>query len=125
MIYSPCHSPSRECHLYGKSVVVPVAKVSHPKTLNDFRPVALTSLVMKSLEKLIKVDLLAKAELLLDPFQFAYSAKRGVQDATITLLNFLYKHLERSGNHARLLFVDFSSAFNTTQSHLLVILTLI
>lgn len=43
-----------------------------------------------------------------------------MQDATITLLNLLHKHLEGSGNHARLLFVDFSSPFNTIQPHLLV-----
>ncbi|KAK0134267.1 hypothetical protein N1851_030177 [Merluccius polli] len=105
--------------LWKQSVVVPVAKISRPQTLNDFRPVALTSLIAKSFEKLIKAELLVKVEPLLDPYQFTYRAKRGVQDATITLLNLLYKHLEKSGNHARLLFVDFSSAFNTIQPHIL------
>ena len=105
--------------LWKQSVVVPVTKVSRPQTLNDFRPVALTSPIAKSLEKLIKAELLIKVEPLLDPYQFAYRAKRGVQDATITLLNLLYKHLEKNGNHARLLFADFSSAFNTIQPHLL------
>lgn len=61
-----------------------------------------------------------RIERLLDPLQFAYRANRGVQDATITLLNLIYKHLEGNKNHVRLLFVDFSSAFNTIQPHLLV-----
>ena len=52
--------------------------------------------------------------------QFAYRAKRGVSDATITLLNLLFEHLNVSKKHARLLFVDFSSAFNTIQPHILV-----
>ncbi len=43
-----------------------------------------------------------------------------MQNATITPLNLIYKHIEGSKNHARLLFVDFSSAFNTIQPHLLV-----
>lgn len=30
----------------------------------------------------------------LDPFQFAYRAGRGVEDAAVTLLHLLYKHLE-------------------------------
>lgn len=70
-------SQQRVPHLWKQSVVVPVTKVSHPQTLNDLRPVALTSLVIKSPDKLLKAELLAKVEPLLDPFQFAYRAKRG------------------------------------------------
>ena len=43
-----------------------------------------------------------------------------MQDATITLLDLVCKHLDINKKHARLLFVDFSSAFNTIQPHLLV-----
>lgn len=53
----------------------------------------------------------------LDPFQFAYRAGRGVEDAAVTLLHLLYKHLEAPHTHARLLFADFS--FNTIQPFLL------
>jgi len=35
------------------------------------------------------------------------------------LLNLLTKHLEGKNTHARLLFIDFSSAFNTIQPHIL------
>ena len=52
--------------------------------------------------------------------QFAYRARRGVEDATATLLNLILKHLEGSNTHAKILFVDFSSAFNTIQPHILV-----
>ena len=99
---------------------MPVAKINKPKTLNDFRPVALTSLIMKQFEKLVKSELVEKTEHLLDPLQSAYRTGRGVQDALATLLNLLYKHLEGSKNHARLLFIDFSSAFNTIQPHVLI-----
>lgn len=43
-----------------------VAKINNPKTLIDFRPVALTSLVMKQFGKLIKAELVVKTSLL-DP----------------------------------------------------------
>ncbi len=36
-------------------------------------------------------------ESLLDPMQFAYRPKRGVEDATITLLHLLIRHLEGKG----------------------------
>lgn len=52
----------------------------------------------------------------LDPVQFAYQAGRAVEDAQLLILNNLYKHLEKLQAHARLLFADFSSAFNTMPS---------
>ena len=39
---------------WKESIIVPVAKGNSANTLNDFRPVALTSLVMKSFERIVK-----------------------------------------------------------------------
>lgn len=39
-----------------------------------------------------------KTEHALDSMQFAYRAHRGVEDATITLLSILFKHLEGNKN---------------------------
>ena len=36
------------------------------------------------------------------------------------MLNNIYKHLDKPGNTVRIMFYDFSSAFNTIQPHLLV-----
>lgn len=64
-----------------------MSKNNCTKTLNDFRPMALTSLVMKSFERIVKDDLMNTVQAVLDPLQFAYRTRRGVDDATITLLN--------------------------------------
>ena len=58
----------------------------------------------------------------LDPLQFAYQSKRSCEDAVLVILEKLYSHLEYScrGNSARVMFFDFSSAFNTIQPHILV-----
>ena len=56
----------------------------------------------------------------MDPLQFAYRHGKGVEDATLTILNLVHTHLEKEKAHARILFVDFSSAFNTLQPHLLL-----
>lgn len=42
---------------------------------------------------------------------------RGTEDAVACLLHSLLQHLESTGNFARLLFIDYSSAFNTIQRH--------
>ncbi|KAK3543506.1 hypothetical protein QTP70_023226, partial [Hemibagrus guttatus] len=49
--------------------------------LNDYRPVALTSVVMKSFERLVLSYLKDITDPLLDPLQFAYRANRSVDDA--------------------------------------------
>ena len=55
----------------------------------------------------------------LDPLQFAYRSGRSVDDAKLFILNTLYRHLEGTPTRARILFTDFSSAFNTIQPHIL------
>ncbi|KAK3561510.1 hypothetical protein QTP86_006172 [Hemibagrus guttatus] len=81
--------------------------------LNDYRRVALTSVVMKSFERLVLSYLKDITDPLLDPLQFAYRANRSVDDAVNMALHFILEHLDSPGSYARILFVDFSSAFNT------------
>ena len=90
--------------------------------MNDMRPVALTSIPVKVCERLFKTVLLNHVTNMMDPLQFAYLSKRNCSDAIIVLLEKLYAHLEHTklGNSVRLMFFDFSSAFNTIQPHLLI-----
>ncbi len=74
---------------------------------------ALTSVDMKSFERLVLAYLKASTGPLLDPLQFAYRANRSVDDAVNMGLHFILQHLDRPGTYVRILFVDFSSAFNT------------
>ncbi|KAK3553015.1 hypothetical protein QTP86_031159, partial [Hemibagrus guttatus] len=96
---------------FKRSTIIP----KKPKItgLNDYRPVALTSVVMKSFERLVLAYLKNITGPLLDPLQFAYRANRSMDDAVNMGLHFILQHLDKSGTYVRLLFVDFSSAFNT------------
>ena len=102
------------------SKIVPVPKSTKAKELNDFRPVALTSVPMKCLEKIVQHHLMSSCRPLLDSNQFAYKAHRGVEDAILVFTQNIYKHLDTPKAYVRTLFIDFSSAFNTIQPHLLV-----
>ena len=53
------------------------------------------------------------SSLVWDPLQFAYRANRSTEDAISTVLHLTLSHLEEKNTYARLLFIDFSSAFNT------------
>ena len=106
--------------LWKTSTVIPVPKKPRPSELNHYRPVALTSIAMKCLERLVLNIMLPVVGPQLDANQFAYKAKRGTEDAVACLLHPLLQHLESSSNFARLLFIDFSSAFNTIQRHQMI-----
>ncbi|KAK3519551.1 hypothetical protein QTP86_013401, partial [Hemibagrus guttatus] len=93
--------------------MIPIPKKPKITGLNDYRPVALTSVVMKSFERLVLAYLKNITGPLLDPLQFAYRANRSVDDAVNMGLHFILQHLDKSGTYVRLLFMDFTSAFNT------------
>uniref|UniRef100_A0A8C6LH71 Reverse transcriptase domain-containing protein n=1 Tax=Nothobranchius furzeri TaxID=105023 RepID=A0A8C6LH71_NOTFU len=49
----------------------------------------------------------------LDPFQFAYRPNRSTDDAISTALHSALTHLDKKDLYVQMLFIDFSSAFNT------------
>ncbi|XP_061612198.1 galactokinase isoform X1 [Phyllopteryx taeniolatus] len=104
-----CEVPS----CFKCSTIIPVPKKPAISGLNDYRPVALTSVIMKSFERLVLDHLKSVTGPLLDPLQFAYQANRSAIDAVNMGLHFILEHLDSAGTYARILFVDFSSAFNT------------
>ncbi len=99
---------------FKKSVIIPVPKNSKPSCLNDYRPVALTSTVIKVFERLLKKHICSSIPATLDPLQFAYQPNRSTDDAISQVLHSSLTHIDSTnGNYVRLLFIDYSSAFNT------------
>ncbi len=88
--------------------------------LNDYRPVALTQIITKCFERLILSHIKASIPADLDQHQFAYRANSSTEDAVITALHTALTRLDRGNTYVRMLFVDFSSAFNTVSPHKLV-----
>ena len=95
------------------STIIPVPKKSNPQSLNDYRPVALTSVIMKCFEKLVLRYINNFLPIDFDSFQFAYREKRSTDDAIAINVHELLNHAEKSKTYSRILFIDYSSAFNT------------
>ncbi len=74
---------------------------------------------MKSLERLVLAYLKYITRPLLDPLQFTYRANRSVDYSVNMVLHYILQHLNKPGNYARILFVEFSSAFNIIMPDLL------
>jgi len=91
----------------------PIPKKPHPSELNDFRPVALTSHISQTMERLLLRSLRPQVRHALDPLQFASQEQVGVEDAIVYLLHRAHSHLDKGRGAVRIMFFDFSSAFNT------------
>lgn len=115
MSLNQCTVPSQ----WKTSCIVPVPKKKSVKAMNDLRPIALTSCIMKIFEKVFLSQFQKNVHNFTDPFQFAYRKSRSVDDALLHVLHSVYSHLENKGSSIRIMFYDFSSAFNTIQPHLL------
>ncbi|XP_072105251.1 uncharacterized protein [Mobula birostris] len=95
------------------ATIVPVQKHSTAMGLNDFRPVALTPFTAKCFERLVLSHLKSYLPSTLDPHQLAYHTNRSSEDAISTALHCALTHLDSPNSYVRMLFIDFSSAFNT------------
>lgn len=86
---------------------------------------ALTSILMKCLEHIVKTILNVQCSNCRDVLQFAYREKRCVDDAVLSVIDYILSHVDRPNivkakHFVKVLFVDFSSAFNTIQPHILM-----
>ncbi len=95
------------------TTIIPVPKKSPVSCLNDYRPIALTPIIMKCFERLVMHNIKTSIPNTLDPLQFAYRPNRSTDDAISSTLHLALTHLENKDSYVRMLFIDFSSAFNT------------
>ena len=79
--------------------------------MNGLRPIALTSSVMKVLERLVLLPFQKIVIDFVDPLQFTYREGRSVDDAIWHVLDHAYSHLDKPATSIRLMFCDFSSTF--------------
>lgn len=98
---------------FKAATIIPVPKKSKVIVMNDYHPVALTSVVMKVLERLVLKYLKWVTNSHMDPLHFPKMENRSTDDAVDMALHFVLQHLESPNMYARFLFIDYSSALNT------------
>ncbi|KAK1802673.1 hypothetical protein P4O66_004309 [Electrophorus voltai] len=95
------------------STIVPVPKKSMVSCLNDYRPVALTSIIMKCFKRLVMRCIKTQLPPSLDPLQFAYRSNCSTDNTISATLHLALTHLDKKGTYVTMTYIDFSSAFNT------------
>jgi gmma-aminobutyric acid receptor subunit gamma/cGMP-dependent protein kinase 2 len=95
------------------ATIVPVPKKAKVTELNKYRPVALTSVIMKCFERLVKYHVTSTLPATLYPFQLGYRPNRSTDNAITITLHTALSHLDKRNTYLRILFIGNRSAFNT------------
>ena len=98
---------------FKQTTIVPVPKKAKVTCLNDYRPIALTSVALKCFERLVMSHTNSILPDTLDRLQFAYCTNRFTDDAISIALHTALSHLDKRNTYVRMLFIHYSSAFNT------------
>ena len=88
-------------------------KNSKPSCHINYHPQALTSVIMKGIERLVIAHIKSIMPDTLDPLQLAYFPNRTIYATISIALHSALSHLEKSSAYVRMLFIDYCSAFNT------------
>ena len=85
---------------FKQITIVPVPKKVKVTCLNDYRPVALTSVALKCFERLIMAHINTIILETLDPLQFAYRANRFTDDTISIALHTALSHLDERNTYS-------------------------
>ncbi|CAB3995721.1 RNA-directed DNA polymerase from mobile element jockey, partial [Paramuricea clavata] len=103
-----------------RSIVVPVPKVSPPKSIeDDLRPISLTSQIAKVMEDCTLDNFFPEVVNKLDTKQFA-PPKKSTTHALVYLLHSILVALERGSCTARLFFADFKKGFDLVDHNVII-----
>ncbi|KAI4902382.1 hypothetical protein NFI96_005631 [Prochilodus magdalenae] len=106
----PCVSQAIVPQCFKATTILPLPMKSSASSPNDYRPIALTPIMMKCFERLVKDHITSRLPATFDPLQFAY---RSSDDAISSALHLSLTYLENKNSYVWMLFTDFSSAFKT------------
>lgn len=106
---------------FKSSLIKPLFKSGEKTKINNYRPIALTSNLAKSLEKIVKKRLMIFLEQhnVLSPNQFGFRQGRGTQDALFTLSSEI-SHAIENGEKCITVFLDLAKAFDTVSHPILL-----
>ena len=94
------------------AIITPVPKISNPGTLSDFRPISITPILSRIIEKLVVSRWLRPAitpDLMSD--QFAFCPTGSTTCALVYFMHHVTRMLETNA-YVRCLLIDFSKAFD-------------
>ncbi|KAI4890208.1 hypothetical protein NFI96_015999, partial [Prochilodus magdalenae] len=112
-IYNTSLSQAIVPQCFIATTIVPLPKKKSASSPSDYCHIALTPIIMKCFERLVKDHITSRLPATFDQLQFAYCPNRSTDDAISSALHLSLTHLANKNSYVWMLFNDFSSAFNT------------
>ena len=105
------------CICFKQTTIVPVPKKVMVTCLNDYRPVALTSVAVKCFERLVMAHINTIIPETLDPIRFAYHPNRSTDDALSIALHTTLSHLDERNTNVRMQFIGYMLSVQHRNAH--------
>jgi len=102
------------------AIITPVPKSKQPTSVDEFRPIALTSTLSKVLEDFVVEWMINDIKHNIDPQQFGSLKGSSTSLCLIDMLNNWLKSLDTPSHYLRVCFIDFSKAFDRINHNILV-----
>ena len=99
--------------------VVPIHKKGSKNNIENYRPISLTSIVMKQFEKIVRQKLMEKCESLINPNQHGFLPKKSCTTQLVTFTDSLALSLN-SNYRVDTIYFDFMKAFDSVNHDLLL-----
>ena len=93
--------------------IKPIPKVRFCERLKDLRPITITSILGKGLQRIFKRSFDEYQRPHRDPLQFGFTEGKSTTDALIEIWDFIIRGLEQEKTAVFATFMDFSSAFDS------------
>jgi hypothetical protein len=98
--------------VWKTAAIIPVPKVTKPKTANELRPIALTPILARVFESFLSKWLKEDFEPMLDPRQYGNVKNISTTHYLVDMLDDVLSDLELPGNYSTLCAIDFTKAFD-------------
>lgn len=99
-IFNTSLSQAGESTCLKKATIIPMPRKHNPGSPNDYRPVALTPVLMKFFQRLVMQHIISCLPANLDPLQFAYRTNCSTEDAITITLHSILSPLEDKNTYA-------------------------
>ena len=99
--------------------VVPVHKKGSKTDVKNYRPISLTSLVIKVMERIIRDELMSKCNHLLDPRQHGFLPNKSCTTQMVEFCNSLSLSLNKN-IRSDIIYLDFAKAFDSVNHDLIL-----
>jgi hypothetical protein len=106
--------------MWRTAVVTPISKIPRASNITDFRPISVTLILSRMIEKIIVKEFIRPSltsDILDD--QFAYKPTGSTTAALVTILHHVTKLLE-DNSFVRCILIDFSKAFDVIDHKILM-----